>query len=216
MNVDARFSALLPATALLTTFFVASCAREASDAVAEAQATPIDTAIITDIPREPLGEEDLRGLDLQDLSVELPWTENVVSRDPAPSAPRAFVEEVEVSPSDSFDRVAFTFSTSTPFPGYTIRREPVGSSVSCGENDAKLEVDGSEALVVTLQPARIRGEDRQAPSTGIRTLDQTRFADGGLICDDGTRVVWAAGLASGAEVRVLEFRNPPRLVVDVR
>jgi hypothetical protein len=44
----------------------------------------------------------------------------------------------------------------------------------------------------------------------------TRFQEGGIICENQTQVTWMSTLGETEEVRVLEFRNPQRLLVDVR
>jgi len=186
------------------------------DAPADPDTIPLDTTIITNAPREPLTEADLMGIPLADLSVELPWTENWVSRDPGPAAPRSFVESVEVSGHDSFDRVLFQLSSDAPFPGYAVRIVEGGSTQMCGDEELILAEEGDRVLVVDLAPARAREEGRTGPRLGERSFDQTRFGEGGVICETPQSVVWISTLGDGEEVRILEFRNPQRLAVDLR
>ena len=70
----------------LAVVVLAASACGGGEAPVDADAIAIDTTIITNIPREPLTEGDLMGMELVNLSVELPWTENRVSRDPGPAA----------------------------------------------------------------------------------------------------------------------------------
>jgi hypothetical protein len=176
----------------------------------------IDSTIITNAPREPLTEADLADLSLTDLLLELPLTGNKVSRDPVPLAARSFVEQADVSETEGFDRVTFTFSSATPFPGYQISIVDTETPVMCGEEEKAFDVDGDRALMVILEPARTSSDGRTGPRMGTRALGQPRFGSGGLHCDDGRAITWVAGLSEGDEVRVLELRNPLRLVVDVR
>jgi len=209
MTVDRIFSIL---TLSSVTFAAACGGTESPDAAADG-AVAIDSTIVTDLPREPLTEADLAGdLALADLAVEIPWTRNSVSRDPGPAAARATVQDSRVLEAEGFDRVSFTFSGTTPFPGYEIRWTEPSESLTCGEEGQAVETEAEQLLVVRLHPARVEG----SPSLRRSMSDATRFHDTGLVCNDGQAVVWAAGLNAGEQVRVMEFRNPPRLVVDVR
>ncbi len=200
----------------LAALVVAVSACGGGDAPVDSDAIPLDTTIITNIPREPLTDEDLMGIPLADLSVELPWTQNRVSRDPGPAAPRSFVESVEVSGHDGFDRVLLQLSSDAPFPGYTVRIVEGGSAQTCGEEEMVLGEEGDRVLVVDLAPARAREEGRTGPRLGEHSFDQTRFQKGGVICETTQSVVWISTLGEGEEVRILEFRNPQRLAVDFR
>jgi len=53
-------------------------------------------------------------------------------------------------------------------------------------------------------------------SIGTERFELTRFYEGGISCDADDVVTWIVGLSEGSEVRVLEMRTPPRLVVDIR
>lgn len=200
----------------LAALVVAVSACGGGDVPVDSDAIAIDTTIITNIPREPLTEEDLMGVPLADLSVELPWTQNRVSRDPGPAAPRSFVESVEVSGHDSFDRVLFQLSSDAPFPGYAVRIIEGGSTRMCGEDELVLGEEGDRILLVDLAPARAREEGRTGPRLGERSFDHTRFQEGGVVCETPQSVVWISTLNEGEEVRILEFRNPQRLAIDLR
>lgn len=174
-----------------------------------------DTSI-KPVVREPLTEADLEGIAMADLSMELPWTGNRVSRDPAPAAGPAWLQSVETSGTTGFDRAIFTFSQLTAFPGYEIDILEAGTAIPCGADGQPLSLQGAQALVVRLIPANAHDVKGVRVRVRTRSISQDRFTDGGLVCDDNDNVVWAAGLNSGEQLRVLELRNPNRLVVDIR
>ena len=202
---------------------------DASEAPAESNFIPSDSLIVANGPREPLTEDDLLGESLANLRVELPWTGNVIARDPGALAAHSFIDAIDVSSHDGFDRIEFQLASEAPFPGYSIRIVDGGTVQACREEgavdeeagaiDEEVEMIGQEGerlLVVTFEPARAQMEGRAGPPIGIRGFGHTRLQEGGIICQ-GTRVVsWVSTLAEGEQLRVLEFRNPLRLVVDVR
>ena len=197
-----------------------------------AQATQAVDTTIRPVEREPLAEADLLGLEMANLSVELPWTTNAINRSPRPAAPRSLVESIEVSGHEGFDRMTFTFSSDAPAPGYEIRVVPPGLAVRCGEGrdgeadsadeDASPPVEhtpelaGNQFLVLRLQPARIVDQGRRTMSIGTETYDLARVHEGGVSCDADDIVTWIVGLLEGGSVRVLEMRSPPRLLIDIR
>lgn len=204
-------SSLLPLAAALA---LAACAGEGAPADGDA-AMAIDSTI-TPIAREPLTEADLMGLVMADLAVELPWTRNRVSRDPAPSQGPGWLESVETSSSDGFARVSFTLSEVAFYPGYQVGFAEAGSEIPCGEETKALDLPGDRAVVIRMAPANAHDANGVRVPVRTRSLSPERFTEGGLVCDLNDNLVWAAGLNSGDQVRVMEFRNPRRLVVDVR
>ena len=216
---------------LTCTFFLLlslpACGGEPGASTAQAEQA-VDTAI-RPLEREPLTEADLVGLEMANLSVELPWTSNAINRNPRPAAPRSMVESVEVTGHEGFDRMTFTFSSDAPAPGYEIRVVPPGVAVQCGEGteggedaDAPPEVEhaseiaGNLFLVLRLRPARIIDQGRRTMSIGTETYELARVHEGGIACDADDVVTWISGLSESSSVRVLEMRSPRRLVIDVR
>ncbi len=210
-----------------------ACGREPGASTAQAEQA-VDT-LIKPLERVALTEADLVGLEIANLSVELPWTTNAINRNPRPAAPRSMVESVEVTGYESFDRMTFTFSSDAPAPGYEIRVVPPGVAVQCGEGTDGVEADASEDadapaaevehaseltgnqfLVLRLRPARIIDQGRRTMSIGTETYELTRVYEGGISCDAGDIVTWIVGLSERSSVRVLEMRSPRRLVIDVR
>jgi hypothetical protein len=201
--------------AAATLAFTACGGTSGADRAAAAAAQKPDTSI-KQIVRQPLTAADFAGLDSAQLAMELPWTENKVSRDPAPQAPRASLKSVATKGTEGFDRVLFGFDDTTPFPGYLVSRGQPGDTLVCGSDTTTLNLGGSAILLVRLDPARPGNGKTTWVQKGTKTLGLTRLQKGGLVCDDGHDVIWAAGLADTKEVRVLEFKDPPRLAVDIR
>ncbi len=209
-----------------------ACGSEPGASSAQAEQA-VDT-VIQPLEREALTEADLVGLEIADLSVEMPWTTNAINRNPRPAAPRSMVESVEVTGHEGFDRMTFTFSSDAPAPGYEIRVVPPGVAVQCGEGtegveadvgedaDARAEVEhtneltGNQFLVLRLRPAHIIDQGRRTMSIGTETYELTRVYEGGISCDTDDVVTWIVGLREHSNVRVLEMRSPRRLVIDVR
>lgn len=164
------------------------------------------------IERQPFTSTDEVGLEPFNLSVELPWTGNQLSRDPAEAAATSRLLEMETLSTDAFDRVVFRFSGDAPFPGYQARLVEDATEVSCAGSPATLE--GGPHLVVTLRPVAPAGES--GASGGVRSLGQPLFQDAGVACSEGGVLTWVARVAEGRQLRALELRDPRRLVVDLR
>ena len=112
-----------------------------------------------------------------------------------------------------FDRVVFEFG-SGGLPGYTI--EYVGRPIrQCGSGNA-VSVAGSAWLRVGMTPARAHDDDGQATvaeralSPGLPAVRALR-----LTCDFEAVLEWVIGVDERKPYRVLELRNPDRLVVDI-
>lgn len=198
----------------LTMTVVCGCVRgEAPDG---GQAAPgSNEAAAEPVAREPLTEADLAGLSLADLSVEIPWTRNRVSRDPGAKAAPSGVLEIEASTHEAFDRVLFRFTDSAPFPGYRIEIVGADTPLTCGEEEGTMDLGTERTLVVRLGPAQ-PGSDRVGAPGRMRSTGGARLAQAATLCTLDGEVVWGTGLTSGEEVRLLELRGPQRLAVDVR
>ena len=179
----------------------------------ELAAMPQDT-FIKPIVREPLGDADMAGLTMTELALELPWTRNKVSRDPAAGAPAASLRSAEMAGHEGFDRVTFTTDDALPATGYEIRIAEAGATAACGSESHELAAP--RTLVVTFHPARAGDGSETWIAPGVRNTSATRMGRAGLLCDGGDTVVWVAELEQGDQVRVLELRDPGRIAVDVR
>ncbi len=170
------------------------------------------------IQHQQLSDSALAGIDPSNVSVDLPWTGNSVRRAPSPSAAWATLQSVHVSGHTGFDRAIFTFAGGTPFPGYHVQLQKAGTTLSCDGKEQPSKLQGDVLLTVSLTPSRAKTRSGK-PIVRLRTLKvrgQKRMVQQGLTCDAADRVVWAAGLSQGTELRILELRKPQRLVVDVR
>jgi hypothetical protein len=163
---------------------------------------------------KPLTDEELLGVPREQVLLTLPWSQNVVSRDPAPNAARATLRSVEVAGGPTFDRTTFEFGTDTDFPGYHIVWDD-SASARCAE-ERRADLGGRRTLLIRLQPAWTQD------SEGKGTITQTSrrpalpsVATARQLCDEGDRIVWALGAADSTVFRVVELHTPPRLVVDV-
>jgi len=219
-----RRRTFLPLLAALALPALAACGGTDESASAQAEAPMRDTTA-PPIERQPLGEVDRLGAEPFNLVIELPWTTNRARRDSEPAAAQAELRELETLSTDDFDRVVFTFADFAAFPGYQVHLVD-STTVACGTEEADgetdeegasvtLEGDAEQALVVRIQPARTQAEGSAVP-TGQATIGQSHFVEGGLICAQDRALVWASSVSQGSEIRVLELREPHRLVVDLR
>ena len=126
----------------------------------------------------------------------------------------AVMQSVRMARHEGFDRVVFAFDPGA-LPGYHL--EYVDRPVrNCGEGSV-VPIAGDAWLQIRLEPANAHTEAGQptvAPRERRPGLPVLREAE--LTCDFEAVVTWVLGLASPNPYRVLELRNPPRLVVDVR
>ena len=164
---------------------------------------------------EPLNDDDLAGLDPAKVSINMPWGGGVVSRDPAPSAARATIRDARTVEHEAFDRLVLEVGPEAPFPGYRVAW--ADSTVTrCGTTEPLHAGDGPRPLLVRLQPAQAHEDDGTATirererRTGFPAMAAAR-----LVCDEGAQVEWLLEVSDSTAVRVLEMRDPPRLIVDV-
>lgn len=203
-----RLRSALPLLALTLAAACGGSGEQAAEGMAQ------DTAV-RPVERQPLTDADLMGMARENLAMELPWTSNRVTRDPGAS-PRAPIASIEATGHDGFDRVVVTFVDMAPMPGYDVSIVEAGAELPCGGGPLAVTLASGRMLVVRTNPSRAATDSGRTVRTGTSAMDHTRFQEGGLVCDDADVSIWAAGLAEGGEVRVLEMRAPVRLVVDVR
>lgn len=116
---------------------------------------------------------------------------------------------------EGFDRIVFEFSSDS-LSQYTI--EYVEKAENCGSGD-EIPVTGSAVLSVLFRPAYAHDLDK-GEST-IPVADRSRspgfpaIKDIRMTCDFEADVEWALGVAAKNKYRVLELKNPTRLVIDV-
>ncbi|MBW3533834.1 MAG: hypothetical protein KY453_01240 [Gemmatimonadetes bacterium] len=163
---------------------------------------------------EPLDESDLAGLEPAKVAVNIPWGGGTVSRDQVPAAARATLLAARTDRHGSFDRLVLEFGTDAPFPGYRVSRAD-SSTIEC-EGAPVPDPDGPRALLVRLRPAQSYDDDRNPTISDLdRRLGFPAMASARQLCDASGLVEWLIEVADSTAVRVLEMRDPPRLVVDV-
>jgi hypothetical protein len=160
---------------------------------------------------QPLGDAELMGIDRAEIVLNMPWSDNVLAKSPAPAAARATLQSVAVSQGTNFDRVAFEFGDDAPAPGYRVVWNDL-MAAGCG-GEAARELPGEWALIVSIDPATATG----GPAAAVRTqaADSTGIEIVERVCDQASRLVWAITAPDSTRVRTIEMRDPPRLLVDV-
>lgn len=141
------------------------------------------------------------------------WTAGIVSLR-RPHLRPVTLRSVRTGRNDGFDRVVFEFD-GPQLPGYHL--EYIDSPViKCGSGDPT-EIAGQGWLQVRLTPARAHSEQGQPTITEreqMPSLPIIRELE--LTCDFEGEVTWVLGNQRPLKYRVMELRDPTRLVVDVR
>jgi hypothetical protein len=140
-------------------------------------------------------------------------TTAVIEKKRALRAPATLVA-VRAASHAQFDRIVFEFG-GPDLPGYHVRytRQPLQQCGS-GENES---LDWPGRLVMRFTPARAHTEagaitvrDRR------RRLELAVLRELKVICDAESDLEWAIGLAEPNAYRVLELRNPARILIDIK
>jgi hypothetical protein len=163
----------------------------------------------------PLTDEELLGVDRSRITLTMPWSEQAVSRSPAPASARGMLRALDVHDGGTFDRVTFTFGTDAPFPGYRVVWSD-STNAMCGEGMAIALPPEDPTLLIAFEPATGHEDGgrrtiaERSRSTELPVLRRARE-----VCDQADRLTWAITAADSARFRVVELRDPPRLLVDV-
>ena len=124
------------------------------------------------------------------------------------------LKDVRSAKHANFDRVVFEFE-GAQLPSYKI--EYIDKPVrACGSGDV-VPFQGDAWLSVRFTGANAHTEAGE-PTIKDRTRspNHTIIKDLKLICDFEAEVEWVLGVASPNKYRVLELKNPTRLVVDIK
>jgi hypothetical protein len=200
------------ATPLLLLLALAACGEGGADEGAEgADAGPRVPEAGPPLDIQPLADAELLGIDRSKVVLNMPWSDNVLARSPAPSAARATLQSVAITRGPTFDRIAFEFGTDAPFPGYRVVWNDL-LSAGCGGQAAR-ELPSEWTLLISMEPATAA----EGPASGVRTQrsDGPAIEAAERVCDQSSRLVWAIPAADSTRVRTIELRDPPRLMVDV-
>lgn len=124
------------------------------------------------------------------------------------------LKDVRFGQHDNYDRIVFEF-TGKETPGFRIEyaTQPL---VTCGAGEA-VAVEGNADLVVQLTPANAHNDQGQATVVNRDTNPAMRVVrQAKLICDFEGEVQWLLGLTERHEYRVMELKEPARLVIDIK
>lgn len=126
----------------------------------------------------------------------------------------AVLTAVRIAAHPNYDRIVFEFSGAA-LPGYHI--EYIDKPVrSCGSGEV-VPLAGDGWLEIRMMPAAAHND------AGEATVKTSEFSPGLSIvkelkstCDFEADLTWVAGVSSPNRYRVLELKEPTRLVVDVK
>ena len=189
----------------------------AGEARAPASAIPVDSPAapaVTIVDEDEEAEGIVPPTDTAALSDE--WMAGV-RENPAPQIQSVILEEVRTGAQEGFDRVVLEFRGET-LPGYHIEYidQPVRE---CGSGRS-VPLAGDGWLSIRVHPARAHEfEGEEARSTideRQRAPELPLLRELKLTCDFEGEVEWVLGVRAPNPYRVLELREPTRLVVDVR
>ena len=186
------------------------------EARAPTSATPADSpaAPPVTIVDEEEAEDAVPPADTATLSDE--WTAGI-RESPAPQIQPVILEEVRTGAQEGFDRVVLEFRGDA-LPGYHI--EYIDRPVrECGSG-RMVPLAGDGWLSIRVHPARAHELDGEEARSTIgereRAPELPLLQELTLTCDFEGEVEWVLGVRSPNRYRVLELREPTRLVVDVR
>lgn len=131
----------------------------------------------------------------------------------SPQAPSiAVLESVRVGHHPDFDRIVFQFSGTPPEHKIEYIDRPVRA---CGSGDV-VPFPGDAWLSIQFQPANAH-TDEGKPSIANRdmTIVNRNLKQLKLICDFEAVVEWIAAVGSPGKFKVLELKEPTRVVVDI-
>jgi hypothetical protein len=140
------------------------------------------------------------------------WTAGRVNVQRASLKP-VTLREVREGLNEGFDRVVFQFD-GEQVPGYQLEYidKPV---IKCGSGDPT-ELAGQGWLQVRLQPAQAHADGKATVTERERKPKLSVIEELELTCDFEGEATWVLGVKKPNKYRVLELKEPTRLVVDVQ
>jgi hypothetical protein len=126
----------------------------------------------------------------------------------------AILSAVRLGRHEGFDRLVFEFRDDQ-LPGYHI--EYVDKPIrSCGSREV-VPLAGDAWLQIRLEPANAHTDDGK-PTLRFREIAPKLpiVLEIKSTCDFEAQIQWVAGVSSPNKYRVLELKNPTRLVVDIK
>jgi len=123
------------------------------------------------------------------------------------------LREVRTARNEGFDRVVFEFE-GDQVPGYHLEYIDA-PAIKCGSGDPTT-IAGQGLLEVRIQPAQAHANGQVTVSNRERKLSLPVLKELELTCDFEAEVTWVLGVQAPHPYRVMELKEPTRLVVDVR
>lgn len=162
---------------------------------------------------EALTEAELMGVSRDQIVMTLPWLDSPMSRDPAVNAARATLRSVEFAAGGTFDRSTFAFGDDAAYPGYRIVWND-STAASCADSTSVKPPAGT--LVIRFEPSSAKADGETTVAQTSQRPALPSIATARQLCDANDKLIWGLGAADSTRFRVVELRDPPRLVVDVR
>ncbi|HEX8824843.1 MAG TPA: hypothetical protein VF794_33295 [Archangium sp.] len=140
------------------------------------------------------------------------WTAGLVNIQRATLEP-VTLREVRAARNEGFDRVVFQFD-GDQVPGYHLEYidKPI---IKCGSGDPT-EIAGQGWLQVRLQPAQAHADGKATVTQREHKPKLPVLAELEMTCDFEAEATWVLGVKNPNKYRVLELKEPTRLVVDVQ
>ncbi len=174
---------------------------------ADAGATPAPEATPPPSPT-PAGSQALQPEDPKNRE----WTAGRVDIKRSTLKPVA-LREVRSARNEGFDRVVFQFD-GDQVPGYHLEYidKPV---IKCGSGDPT-PIAGQGWLQVRMTPAQAHADGQVTVAERERKPKLPVLEELELTCDFEGEVTWVLGVKHPNKYRVMELKEPTRLVVDVQ
>ncbi len=140
------------------------------------------------------------------------WTAGVVDIKRSSLKP-VTLREVRSARNEGFDRVVFQFD-GDQVPGYHLEYidKPV---IKCGSGDPT-DIAGQGWLQVRMTPAQAHADGKVTVAERERKPKHPILEELELTCDFEGEVTWVLGVKRPNKYRVMELKEPTRLVVDVQ
>lgn len=177
-------------------------------------------ALLVACGNEPRSIEDTPPEDLAvpDTMVEKPSQQPAAKPEPQPAGQPsqppsiAVLEDVRVGHHPDFDRIVFQFSGTPPKHKIEYIDRPVRA---CGSGDV-VPFPGDAWLSIQFEPANAHTEEGK-PSVENRdmTIANRNLRQLKLICDFEAVVEWIAAVDSPGKFKVMELKEPTRVVVNI-
>ncbi|HSP77385.1 MAG TPA: hypothetical protein VLQ93_02560 [Myxococcaceae bacterium] len=140
------------------------------------------------------------------------WTAGLVEVR-RPSLQPVTLREVRTARNEGFDRVVFEFE-GDQVPGYHLEYIDA-PAIKCGSGEPTT-IAGQGWLEVRMQPAQAHANGQVTVADRERKPGLPVLKELELTCDFEADVTWVLGVQEPNRYRVMELKEPARLVVDVR